>query len=95
MAKVTKIEVVRNELDRIASAEDRLDAVVPTMKACWSFTRAMVIGKMKSQPFEYDVLLALLKGVPSGTGEAGFWQIVETTNFDEFAKNSEGKLVLI
>ena len=86
MAKITKIDLIRNELARIASAEDQQDLVAPTMKACWSFTRVMVIGKIKTQSIAYDQLLAILKGIPDGSGEVNFWQTIESTNIDELVE---------
>ena len=86
MAKITKIDLIRNELGRIASAEDRRDLVSPTMKACWSFTRVMVIGKIQRQLFDYDVLKEFLKNHPTGSGEDYFWSIVNATNFKELAE---------
>ena len=73
MAKITKIGMVREELSRIASTDDRQDAVTPTMKASWSFTRMMVIGKLKMQTFDFDSLRELLKTIPDGAGEKQFW----------------------
>ena len=92
MLKITKIDVIRNELARIASAEDRLDPIAPTMKASWSFTRVMVIGKIKSQAIGYDLLQVILKGIATGSGEANFWQTIESTNFDELAEKLKREL---
>jgi hypothetical protein len=95
MAKITKIGMVRDELDRIASAEDRQDLVVPTMKASWSFTRMMVIGKLKMQAFDFDVLQELLKKVPTGAGEMQFWHEVDAANSQESAIESTHECVVV
>lgn len=92
MLKVTKIDVIRNELARIASTEDRLDPIAPTMKASWSFTRVMVIGKIKSQAFGYALLQEILKETPAGSGEVNFWRTIESTNFEELAKKLEARV---
>ncbi len=73
MSKITKIDTVRNELSRIASHHDRADIFSPTMRACWSFPRVMVIGKLRMQPFEFDELIDILENVPSQAGEEFFW----------------------
>ena len=73
MSKITKIDVVRAELSRIASHKDRADIFSPTMRACWSFPRVMVIGKLRMQPFEFDELIDILENVPSQAGEEFFW----------------------
>ena len=73
MSKITKIDVVRAELSRIASNKDRADIFSPTMRACWSFPRVMVIGKLRMQPFEFEELIDILANVPSQAGEEFFW----------------------
>jgi hypothetical protein len=73
MSKITKIDTVRAELSRIASRNDRIDMFSPIMRACWSFPRVMVIGKLRIQPFEFDELIDILENVPSQAGEEFFW----------------------
>ena len=95
MAKITKIGMVREELNRIASAEDRQDVVAPTMKASWSFTRMMVIGKLKMQTFDFDALLEILKTIPDGAGEAQFWTDVDSMNAAEPTKGPIPECVVV
>ena len=73
MSKITKIDVVRAELSRIASHKDRADVYSPTLRACWSFPRVMVIGKLRMQRFDFDELIDILENVPSKAGEEFFW----------------------
>ena len=73
MSKITKIDSVRKELSRIASHKDRADIYSPMMRACWSFPRVMVIGKLRMQPFEFEELIDILENVPSQAGEEFFW----------------------
>ncbi len=83
MAKQSKIDQIRNELCRIASDKDKLDLVVPTMKAYWSCTRVIVLGKTRNQAFDFDVIKAILKRLKTGTGEENFWFTVDSTNLVE------------
>ena len=80
MSKITKIDVVRAELSRIASHRDRADIFSPTMRACWSFPRVMIIGKLKMQPFDFEELVEVLGDIPSEAGEAFFWNFVSGNN---------------
>jgi hypothetical protein len=73
MSKITKIDTVRAELSRIASLTDRADIFSPTMRACWSFPRVMVIGKFGMRAFEFEELIDILENVPSQAGEEFFW----------------------
>jgi hypothetical protein len=95
MAKITKIGMVRGELSRIASAEDRKDQIAPTMKASWSFTRMMVIGKLKMQTFDFDSLLEILKTIPDGAGEAQFWIDVDSMNAAAPTKEPKHECVVV
>ena len=83
MVKITKIGLIREELSRIASVEDRMDPVAPTMMASWSFTRVMIIGKLKMQAFDFDFLQEIFKKAPDGVGEAKFWLMVDSAYFKE------------
>ena len=76
MSRITKIDVVRSELSRIASHNDRADTCSPTMQACWSFTRIRVIGKLRMQAFDYNELIESLRQIPTGAGEAFFWNFI-------------------
>ncbi len=80
MAKITKIDLIRNELRRISSCEDRLDPITPTMTACWSFAKVMILGKTRSQAFDFDYACDILTKVPTGSGESTFWRIVDAAN---------------
>ena len=82
MFKITKIDAVRSELSRIASQKDRADIFSPTMRACWSFPRVMVIGKLRMQPFNFDELVDALGKIPPKAGEAFFWNFVSGNNAD-------------
>jgi len=95
MAKITKIDVIRNELGRISSEEDRRDLISPTMKACWSFTRVMVIGKLQRQLFDYDVLREFLKTHPTGSGESYFWSTVNSTDFNKIIEKLNRECAVI
>jgi hypothetical protein len=95
MANITKIGMVREELSRIASTEDRQDVVAPTMKASWSFARMMVIGKLKMQTFDFDSLLEILKTIPNGAGEAQFWIDVDSMNPAEPTKEPKHDCVVV
>ena len=88
MSKITKIDTVRNELSRIASHHDRADIFSPTMRACWSFPRVMVIGKLKMQAFDYDALLETLSQVPTGAGEMFFWNTVRAESLNGFGERA-------
>ena len=94
MSKITKIDAVRAELSRIASRKDRADIFCPTMRACWSLPRVMVIGKMWTQSFEFDELVRILERTPSGAGEAFFWNFVSGHGADQIgAKKQRGVVV--
>jgi hypothetical protein len=82
MSKITKIDTVRAELLRIASHKDRADIISPTMRACWAFPRVMIIGKLRMQPFDFDELNYMLAKIPTGAGEAFFWNFVSGKNVD-------------
>ena len=76
MSRIIKIDVVRSELSRIASQDDRADIFSPTMQACWSFARISVIGKLRMQASDYDELIKSLRQIPTGAGEAFFRNFV-------------------
>jgi len=80
MAKITKIDLIRDELNRIASPDDRKDIYAPAMKASWSFSRVMIIGKLRMQGFDFNGVLEILKSVPNQAGEIYFWRTVESTD---------------
>jgi len=82
MAKSNKIDLIRNELCRIASNEDRQDLIAPTMRAYWSYTRVMVLGKIRNQSIEFDLIIEILKKVPAGSGEENFWSTLDSVNSD-------------
>jgi hypothetical protein len=94
MRKITKIDGIREELERIASAEDRRDVFTPTMRASWSFTRVLVIGKLKVQAFDFDFLEEKLKRIPTGLGEARFWLAIESTNPESDLKQPREGVVI-
>lgn len=80
MVKLNKIDLIRNELYRISSKEDRQDLVAPTMVAYWSYTRVMVLGKIRNQAINFDFLLEALKRLPTGSGEENFWHTLDSVN---------------
>lgn len=80
MAKFSKIDLIRDELCRIASKEDRQDFIAPTMMAYWSYTRVMVLGKIRNQAIDFDLLIEILKKVPAGSGEENFWRTLDSVN---------------
>jgi len=80
MAKFNKIGLIRNELCRIASKEDLQDFIAPTMMVYWSYTRVMVLGKIRNQAFDFDLLTEILKKVPARSGEENFWRTVDSIN---------------
>ena len=95
MRKVTKIDTIRAELNRIASANDRMDPIAPTMKACWHFTRMMVIGKIQTQAIDFDCLKAILKKIPTAAGESHFWQVVNSTTFEKLMEELNRECAVI
>jgi hypothetical protein len=95
MRKITKIDRIREELERIASAEDRRDVVTPTMRASWSFTRILIIGKLKVQTFDFDFLEEKLKAIPTAVGEARFWLAIESTSDERGLKEPPREGVVV
>ena len=95
MAKPTKIDLIREEFQRIASREDRKDLVTPVMLACWSFTKVMVLGRTRSQALDFDFLQDVLRKVPTGSGEAMFWRTVNSLKLGESISPAKDECAVI
>jgi hypothetical protein len=87
----TKIGTLRAELLRIGCVPT-LDPWNPQLSCNWSYTKIVVRGK-HVETFDYDMLCAVLNGIPSGAGEDFFWNRVRATDFNLLADKLNQEMI--
>lgn len=79
MAIQTKIGIIRDEIKRIGAYSP--DVFKPQLDVSWYFSDMTVRGK-RAESFPFELLYEVLKKIPDGAGEDGFWAAVDSTDFD-------------